>query len=60
MTPLNEPNSKQIADDLYDFLQPVSGGRNGDIPTIGVGKLQRMPVRALEQKLDATMKPEAA
>jgi hypothetical protein len=27
----------------------------GDIPTIRIGKLLRVPVRALEQKLDATM-----
>jgi Helix-turn-helix domain len=29
--------------------------RRGDIPTIKIGKLLRVPVRALEQKLNATL-----
>ena len=32
----------------------------GDIPTIRIGKLLRVPIRALEQQLNATMKTEAA
>jgi hypothetical protein len=32
----------------------------GDIPTIKIGKLLRVPIRALEQKLNATLKPAAA
>jgi hypothetical protein len=31
--------------------------RRGEIPTIRIGKLLRVPVRALEQMLDASMKP---
>jgi hypothetical protein len=30
-----------------------AAAKRGDIPTIRVGKLLRVPVRALEQKLDA-------
>jgi excisionase family DNA binding protein len=37
-----------------------AAAKRGDIPTIRIGKLLRVPVRALEQKLDATMKPETA
>jgi hypothetical protein len=36
-----------------------AAAKRGDIPTIQIGKLLRVPVRALEQKLDATMKPGA-
>jgi hypothetical protein len=32
----------------------------GVIPTIKIGKLLRVPIRALEQLLDTTMKPAAA
>jgi hypothetical protein len=31
----------------------------GDIPTIRIGKLLRVPVRALERLLDPPVKPEA-
>ena len=37
-----------------------AAAKRGDIPTIKIGKLLRVPVRALEQKLDATMNTEAA
>jgi hypothetical protein len=37
-----------------------AAAKRGDIPTIRIGKLLRVPVRALEQKLDATMKNDAA
>ena len=30
--------------------------KRGDIPTIRIGKLLRVPIRALEQLLDTTMK----
>ena len=33
-----------------------AAAKRGDIPTIKIGKLLRVPVRALEQKLDASMK----
>jgi hypothetical protein len=36
-----------------------SAARRGDIPTIRIGKLLRVPIRALEQKLDASMKETA-
>ena len=31
----------------------IRGRKRGDIPTIRIGKLLRVPVRALEQMLDA-------
>jgi hypothetical protein len=34
-----------------------AAAKRGEIPTIRIGKLLRVPVRALEQILDATMKP---
>lgn len=34
--------------------------KRGDIPTIKIGKLLRVPIRALEQKLDASLKPDVA
>jgi hypothetical protein len=37
-----------------------AAARRGDIPTIRIGKLLRVPVRALEAKLDATMRTDAA
>jgi hypothetical protein len=37
-----------------------AAAKRGDIPTIKIGKLLRVPVRALEQKLDATLKSETA
>jgi hypothetical protein len=37
-----------------------AAAKRGDIPTIRIGKLLRVPVRALEQKLNATMKTDAA
>jgi excisionase family DNA binding protein len=33
-----------------------AAAKRGDIPTIKIGKLLRVPIRALEQKLDASMK----
>jgi hypothetical protein len=30
--------------------------RRGDIPTVQIGRLLRVPVRALEEKLNATLK----
>jgi hypothetical protein len=32
--------------------------KRGDIPTIKIGKLLRVPIRALEQKLDASLKSD--
>jgi hypothetical protein len=37
-----------------------AAAKRGDLPTIRIGKLLRVPVRALEQKLDATLKSETA
>lgn len=34
--------------------------KRGDIPTIKIGKLLRVPIRALEQKLDASLKSDGA
>jgi hypothetical protein len=36
-----------------------AAAKRGDLPTIRIGKLLRVPVRALEQKLNATMKSDA-
>jgi hypothetical protein len=56
----------------YRFLKPVkayfdlsrngayAAAKRGDIPTIKIGKLLRVPIRALEQKLDASLKTDAA
>jgi hypothetical protein len=33
-----------------------AAAKRGDIPTIKIGKLLRVPIRALEQKLDASLK----
>jgi hypothetical protein len=35
-----------------------AAAKRGDIPTIKIGKLLRVPIRALEQKLDASSKSE--
>jgi hypothetical protein len=37
-----------------------AAAQRGDIPTIQIGKLLRVPVRALEEMLDAVSKKEAA
>jgi hypothetical protein len=37
-----------------------AAAKRGDIPTIRIGKLLRVPIRALEQRLDMTMRPETA
>jgi hypothetical protein len=34
-----------------------AAAKRGDIPTIRIGKLLRVPIRALEQQLNATMQP---
>jgi hypothetical protein len=36
-----------------------AAAKRGEIPTIKIGKLFRVPVRALEQQLNATLKPTA-
>jgi len=45
--------------DYYDLGRNAAyaAAKRGDIPTIRIGKLLRVPVRALEQQLNATMKP---
>jgi hypothetical protein len=37
-----------------------AAAKRGDIPTIKIGKLLRVPIRALEQKLDASLKSDTA
>jgi hypothetical protein len=37
-----------------------AAAKRGDIPTIKIGKLLRVPVRALEQKLDGLLKGTGA
>jgi Helix-turn-helix domain len=37
-----------------------AAAKRGDIPTIKIGKLLRVPIRALEQKLDALLKSDVA
>jgi hypothetical protein len=45
--------------DYYDLGRNAAyaAAKRGDIPTIKIGKLLRVPVRALEQQLNATLKP---
>jgi hypothetical protein len=45
--------------ELYRF-SCYNAAKRGDIPTIRIGKILRVPIRALEQQLNATMKPDAA
>lgn len=37
-----------------------AAAKRGDIPTIKIGKLLRVPIRALEQKLDASLKSDVS
>jgi len=48
--------------DYYDLGRNAAyaAAKRGEIPTIRIGKLLRVPVRAMEQRLNATMEPEAA
>lgn len=48
--------------DYYDLGRNAAyaAAKRGDIPTIRIGKLLRVPIRALEAKLDATMKTDAS
>ena len=48
--------------DYYDLGRNASyaAAKRGDIPTIRMGKLLRVPIRALEQRLNATLKPSVA
>ena len=36
-----------------------AAAKRGDLPTIRLGKILRVPIRALEQMLDTAMKPTA-
>ena len=36
-----------------------AAAKRGDIPTIRIGKLLRVPIRALEAKLNSTIKQDA-
>jgi hypothetical protein len=44
--------------EYYDLGRNGSyaAAKRGDIPTIKIGKLLRVPIRALEQQLDSAMK----
>jgi hypothetical protein len=46
----------------YDLCRNAAyaAAKRGDIPTIRIGKLLRVPVRALEQKLDRSWKSTGA
>jgi hypothetical protein len=48
--------------EYYDLGRNGSyaAAKRGDIPTIKIGKLLRVPIRALEQQLDSAMKPDAS
>jgi hypothetical protein len=48
--------------DYYDLGRNAAyaAAKRGDIPTIKIGKLLRVPIRAIEQQLNATMKPDVA
>jgi excisionase family DNA binding protein len=34
-----------------------AAAHRGELPTVKIGRLYRVPIRALEQQLDSTMKP---
>jgi hypothetical protein len=36
-----------------------AAAKRGEIPTIKIGRLYRVPIRALEQRLDETLKTDA-
>jgi hypothetical protein len=62
---VNQPQTMTIpeAGKMYFSLSrngSYAAAKRGDIPTIRIGKLLRVPVRALEQQLNSTMKPNAA
>ena len=62
---MNQPQTMTIPEAGKTYFNLSRNGsyaaaKRGDIPTIKIGKLLRVPVRALEQQLNATMKTEAA
>jgi hypothetical protein len=62
---VNQPQTMTIPDAGRTYFglsrnASYAAARRGDIPVIKIGKLLRVPVRALEQKLDATLKSETA
>ena len=50
---------RAAAQELHAAISDAAAKR-GDIPTVRIGKLLRVPIRALEQQLNATMKIETA
>ena len=62
---MNQPQTMTIPEAGKTYFSLSRNGsyaaaKRGDIPTIRIGKLLRVPIRALEQQLNATMKTEAA
>ena len=58
---MNEPKTLTVPEAGKEYFGLSRNGsyaaaQRGDIPTIKIGKLLRVPVRALEQKLDASLK----
>jgi hypothetical protein len=50
----------QAGREYYDLGRnsAYAAAKRGDIPTIKIGKLLRVPIRALEQKLNGVLKPD--
>ena len=61
----NQPKTLTVPDagrEYYGLSRNAAyaAAKRGDIPTIKIGKLLRVPVRALEQTLDASLKKSEA
>jgi hypothetical protein len=60
---VNQPQTMTIPEAGKTYFSLSRNGsyaaaKRGDIPTIRIGKLLRVPIRALEQQLNATLKSE--
>jgi hypothetical protein len=57
----NQPKTITVPDAGREYFglsrnAAYAAAKRGDIPTIKIGKLLRVPIRALEQKLDSSLK----
>jgi hypothetical protein len=62
MTTIHTLSVPKAGRDYFDLGRNAAyaAAKRGDLPTIRLGKILRVPVRALEQMLDKTLKPDAA
>jgi hypothetical protein len=61
----NQPKTITVPDAGREYFglsrnAAYAAAKRGDIPTIKIGKLLRVPIRALEQKLDASLKSDVS